>query len=157
MRKLKTDASVVVTMVLFLVGFASAPAWSQKKGTSVKVTQGLVVKKEWVQLPSEAGKGVLLGGAVGLATAQGKSKSKKWRNAVIGSAIGGAATAAREGNRRAAAYTVEAAPGQLIRVVSPTAIRITSFSSRSRCTPTRSTATGSARRFPSTSRSVWCV
>jgi hypothetical protein len=73
----------------------------------------VVVSADQVELQSAAGRGALLGGAIGYATASGQSKSKRWRNAIIGAGIGGAATAAGEQGVTVIAYTVDTKGGKI--------------------------------------------
>jgi hypothetical protein len=97
---------------------------AQRKGSAVTVHHGVVVNAEQVELQSAAGKGALLGGAIGYATASGKSKSKKWRNAIIGAGIGGAATAKAEKGVTVIAYTVDTKGGKIQVATDQTEIRV---------------------------------
>lgn len=102
-----------------------APAYAQKSGQSAKITTGLVENVQRVQLDSEAGKGALVGGALGLLSAGGKSSSKKARNTIIGAGAGGAMTSLAQGSREGMAYTVRTGTGSTIRVITDqTEIRI---------------------------------
>jgi hypothetical protein len=113
--------SLMVVIVVCLIGPA---AWAQGKGSAISVHHGVVVSADQVQLESAAGAGALLGGAVGYATAAGRSKSTKWRNAVIGTAIGGAATAKAEQGVTVIAYTVETKSGTIQVATDQTEVRV---------------------------------
>ncbi|MCB1854838.1 MAG: hypothetical protein KDI05_08180 [Halieaceae bacterium] len=87
---------------------ASAPLLAQKSGQSARITTGIVETVQPVELQSEAGKGVVVGGALGLLSAGGKSSSKKARNTIVGAAAGGALSASAQGSRQGMRYTVRA-------------------------------------------------
>ncbi|MDH4040505.1 MAG: hypothetical protein OEV88_07605 [Gammaproteobacteria bacterium] len=111
-------------MSLSLV-LAAAPALAQKTGQSAKISTGIVENVQRVQLDSEAGKGALVGGTLGLLSAGGKSSSKKARNTIIGAGAGGALASSAQGSRNGVAYTVRTGEGSSIRVVTDqTEIRI---------------------------------
>ena len=96
---------------------SSGPAMAQKAGQSAKITTGIVDQRERVELQSEAGKGAVVGGTLGLLSAGGKSSSKKARNTIIGAAAGGALSGAAQGDRSGMAYTVRTGTGSTIRVI----------------------------------------
>lgn len=118
-RIITTNFAIAITLYLI-----ATPALAQRKGAAVSVQHGIVVSAEQVELQSAAGKGALLGGAIGYATASGQSKSKKWRNAIIGAGIGGAATAAAEKGVIVIAYTVETKSGKIQVATDQTEIRV---------------------------------
>lgn len=60
----------------------------------------------------------MLGGAVGLWSANGKKNSKKWRNTLAGAAAGGILKARSEGDRRGMEYVVATNSGTTIRIIS---------------------------------------
>jgi hypothetical protein len=107
------------------VAFGGDPALAQKAGQSAKISTGLVERVERVDLQSEAGKGALVGGTLGLLSAGGKSTGKKVRNTLIGAAGGGAIASSAQGSRYGMAYTVRTGGGSAIRVITDqTEIRI---------------------------------
>jgi hypothetical protein len=114
-------ANLTVALVLYLI---ASPVLAQRKGSAVSVHHGVVVSADQVELQSAAGKGALLGGAIGYATASGQSKSKRWRNAIIGAGIGGAATAAGEQGVTVIAYTVDTKGGKIQVATDQTEIRV---------------------------------
>jgi len=121
---MKSKAVVLFAMSLALV-VSAAPGFAQKAGQSAKVTTGIVENVQQVQLDSEAGKGALVGGALGLLSAGGKSSSKKARNTIIGAGAGGAIAGSAQGSRNGVAYTVRTGEGSTIRVITDqTEIRI---------------------------------
>ena len=82
---------LVSTILFSLLLSLTMPAQAQKKGQSATVQYGKVVQKESVNLNSGAvPRGAVVGGALGLASASGKSNKKKARNALVGAAAGGA-------------------------------------------------------------------
>lgn len=99
------------------LAFPGGLALAQKAGQSAKVTTGIVEQRQQVQLQSEAGKGAVVGGTLGLLSAGGKSSSKKARNTIIGAAAGGALSGAAQGDRSGMAYTVRTGTGTTIRVI----------------------------------------
>ena len=100
-------------------------ALAQKAGQSAKISTGIVERVERVDLQSEAPKGALVGGALGLLSAGGKSTGKKARNTLIGAAAGGAVASSAQGSRYGMAYTVRTGEGSAVRVITDqTEIRI---------------------------------
>jgi hypothetical protein len=81
-------------------------AVAQRAGQSVTVQHGIVTSGRQVNLASEAPRGAVVGGALGLASARGKSSSKKARNAIIGAAAGGAVAGTAQGDTRGMVYEV---------------------------------------------------
>lgn len=112
---------LVATITILLIG---TPVWAQKKGSAISIQHGVVVNAEQADLDSAVGKGVLLGGAIGYATGSGKSKSKRWRNAVIGAGVGGAATARAEKGVTVIAYTVKTKSGNIQIATDQTEVRV---------------------------------
>jgi hypothetical protein len=84
---------------------------AQKSGQSMQIQYGVVVASKYVQEKSDAGKGALVGGAIGLYTGKGKSSGTKFRRATAGAIAGGAATSAVQGNRDAREYQVRTSTG----------------------------------------------
>jgi hypothetical protein len=71
---------------------------------------------EQVNLQSDVAAGALVGGTIGL-VASGGSRTAP-RNAILGAAVGAAATSAAQGNRTGIAYTVQMLDGSVIRIIS---------------------------------------
>ena len=109
----------IVAATGVLVGVAAVPAWAQKAGQSVTIQYGTVAGSREVDLQSGAvPKGAVVGGALGLASAGGKSSSKKARNAIVGAAAGGAIAGASQGSQKGMLYDVDIGSGGRIQVVS---------------------------------------
>ena len=109
----------IVAATGVLVGVAAVPAWAQKAGQSVTIQYGTVAGSREVDLQSGAvPKGAVVGGALGLASAGGKSSSKKARNAILGAAAGGAIAGASQGSQKGMLYDVDIGSGGRIQVVS---------------------------------------
>lgn len=120
-RRIITLATAVCTIVTLT--FFSSPVEAQKKGQAISIQHGKVVKIEEVKTDTDAGKGALVGGTIGLLTASGKSGKRKRRDAAIGAAVGAGATRAVEGSRKALAYTVETPTGAISVVSDQTQIK----------------------------------
>ena len=113
MKKAVTALFVIVSFLLPVQqGFA------KRSGKQLVLQHGIVQSANIVQLDSEAAKGALLGGAVGLWSANGKKQSKKWRNALVGATAGGVLKARSEGDRRGMEYVVAINSGTTIRIIS---------------------------------------
>ena len=96
------------TTLLFASFLIFVPAaQAQKKGQNVIVQYGTVIQKETVNLNSAAPRGAVVGGALGLASAGGKSNKKKARNALVGAAAGGAIASSSQGSTRGMLYTID--------------------------------------------------
>ena len=85
-------------------------------GQSTSIQFGTVRQVEQVQLQSDAAAGALIGGTIGL-VASGGSRTAP-RNAIVGAAVGAAATTVAQGNRTGIAYTVAMLDGSTIRIIS---------------------------------------
>ena len=97
-----------ITMVLTFLAATSVSVHAQKKGQSASIQYGTVVQKERVDLNSGAvPRGAVVGGALGLASASGKSKKKKARNALVGAAAGGAIASSSQGSTSGMLYTID--------------------------------------------------
>ncbi len=104
---------------ILLLSPALGPAQAQKAGQSVSIQYGKVNGIREVDLKSGAvPSGAVVGGALGLASAGGKSSSKKARNALVGAAAGGAIAGAAQGSQKGMLYQVEVGSGEIIQVVS---------------------------------------
>lgn len=94
-------------------------AAAQKAGQSVAIQYGKVVGVGEVDLKSGAvPSGALVGGALGLASAGGKSSSKKARNAIVGAAAGSAVAGSSQGSQKGMMYQVEVGAGSMLQIVS---------------------------------------
>jgi len=109
----------ITTLALILaVALSTAPAEAQRKGQNVSVQYGTVIQKEQVDLNSGAvPRGAVVGGALGLASASGKSSKKKARNALIGAAAGGAIASSSQGSTRGMLYTIDLGSNGMAQVV----------------------------------------
>lgn len=113
-RKAASITLMLVTTLLVL----PLPVSAQRSGQSVKVTVGKVERATDIKLASNAGRGAAVGGVAGLASASGKSSSKKARNALIGAGVGGAIAGKSQGDRSGRQYTVRTADGGLFEIIS---------------------------------------
>ena len=123
MKRSIAVAAIAVFVVVELL-FAPAPAEAQKKGQSISVQHGIVVKSERVDLSeNKAPSGAAVGGTVGLITG-GSSGYKRRRNAAIGAAAGGLLGAAGSTQQMGMMYTVETASGAIKVVTDQTEIHM---------------------------------
>jgi len=114
----------VALIALGLVFVGAEPVEAQKKGQSAKVSYGVVVKSERVDLSdSKTTKGALVGGTIGLATG-GSSGYKRRRNAAIGAAGGALLGTAASTSEMGMMYTVETASGAIKVVTDQTEIHM---------------------------------
>ena len=104
-------AGALVTILVAGLLLTTPPLQAQKKGQAISIQFGRVVAIEEVKTQSDAGKGALVGGTIGLITASGKSGKRRRRDAAIGATVGAGATRAKEGSLKALAYTVETPSG----------------------------------------------
>lgn len=116
MNRSSDVATALVAGVLCLTVNA---VWAQKAGQNVTIQYGKVSGLRDVDLHSGAvPAGVLVGGALGLASASGKSSSKKARNAIIGAAATGTVAGAAQGSQKGTMYQVDLGSAGTIQVVS---------------------------------------
>ncbi|HET9447724.1 MAG TPA: hypothetical protein VFO35_15770 [Steroidobacteraceae bacterium] len=116
---MRTTKSIAAAMLLLGAAATVQPSWGQKAGQSISIQYGKVTAARDVDLSSGAvPAGALVGGALGLATASGKSSSKKARNAIVGAAAGGAIAGSAQGSQKGKMYQVELGAGDLVQVVS---------------------------------------
>jgi outer membrane lipoprotein SlyB len=97
---------------------------AQKSGQSIQIQYGVVVASKYVQEKSNAGKGALVGGAIGLYAGKGKSSGTKFRRATAGAVIGGSATSAAQGSREAREYQVNTSTGITVIISDQTQIAV---------------------------------
>ena len=100
--------SFMTTLLFASFLIIASGAQAQKKGQNVTVQYGTVIQKEKVNLNSGAvPRGAVVGGALGLASAGGKSNKKKARNALVGAAAGGAIASSSQGSTQGMLYTID--------------------------------------------------
>jgi outer membrane lipoprotein SlyB len=120
----KTNAIVVMLIGLGLVFGGAESVEAQKKGQSAKVSYGVVVKSERVDLSdNKTTKGALVGGTIGLVSG-GSSGYNRRRNAAIGAVAGGLIGSARSTTQMGMMYTVETAGGAIKIVTDQTEIHM---------------------------------
>ena len=120
----KINAIVVMLIGLGLVFSGTEPVEAQQKGQSAKVSYGVVVKSERVDLnDSKTTQGALVGGTIGLVSG-GSSGYNRRRNAAIGAVAGGLIGSARSTTEMGMMYTVETAGGAIKVVTDQTEIHM---------------------------------
>jgi len=97
---------------------------AQKSGQSIQIQYGIVVASKYVQEQSKAGRGALVGGAIGLYAGKGKSSGTKFRRTAAGAAVGGAASSAAQGSREAREYQVRTLTGVTVILSDQTQIAV---------------------------------
>jgi hypothetical protein len=113
------STTYIAAALAVLLSSTADSAWSQRAGQNVTIQYGKVTGVSDVDLSSGAvPAGVLVGGALGIASASGKSSGKKARNAIVGAAATGAVAGAAQGSQKGALYKIDAGPGGVIQVVS---------------------------------------
>jgi len=110
-------STIPIVALLAIISFCPQ-ANAAKAGATARTTVGIVERAETVQLDSNAGKGAVVGGTLGLLSAQGKSGSKKARNAIVGAAAGGAIAGASQGDTSGRKYTVRTGEGSMMAIIS---------------------------------------
>ena len=115
---------LVSLMVLSLACLASNSLLAQKSGQSMQIQYGYVVASRYVQEKSNAGKGALIGGAIGLYAGKGKSSGTKFRRTAAGAVVGGATASAIQGSRDAREYQVRTASGVIVIISDQTEINV---------------------------------
>ena len=104
--------------------FSSGPVFAQKSGQSMQIQYGVVVGSEYVKESSDAGKGALIGGAIGLLTGSGKSSGTKFIRTAAGAAIGAGTAAVVQGDRDAREYKVQTTTGITVVISDQTEIQV---------------------------------
>ncbi len=118
---LKASAALLLSCVVIA---GSTDVQAQRKGNNARVTIGVVEAAQRVEFDSGAGKGALLGGAVGWALARNQSSSTQAAAAAAGAGLGAASQNARHGGS-GMQYTVRTGAGSMITVVTDqTEVRI---------------------------------
>jgi len=114
----------LLLFVSLVTVLSSGPLLAQKSGQSIQIQYGVVVASRYVQEKSNAGKGVLVGGAIGLYAGRGKSSGKKFRRTTAGAVLGGATASAAQGSRAAREYQVKTATGSIVIISDQTEIQV---------------------------------
>lgn len=83
-----------------------------------------MVASKYVQERSTAGRGALVGGAVGYGLTRNRSSSSRAAATVAGAAVGGAARSRTEGSREAREYEVATATGTVLIISDQTEIQV---------------------------------
>jgi outer membrane lipoprotein SlyB len=108
MKRENHSRALTWTAALLACTFAASGSWSQRAGQTVSVQYGTVKQGREVDLQSSAVPGgAVVGGTLGLASAKGKSSSKKARNAIIGGIAGGAIGGAARGSTMGMIYDID--------------------------------------------------
>jgi outer membrane lipoprotein SlyB len=121
---MKASRLLVSLAVLSLAFLASNALLAQKSGQSMQIQYGYVVASKYVQEKSNAGKGALVGGAIGLYAGKGKSSGTKFRRTAAGAAIGGVTASAVQGSRDAREYQVRTASGVIVIISDQTEVHV---------------------------------
>jgi len=104
--------------------FVSSLAVAQKSGQSIQIQYGVVVASSYIQEKSNAGKGALVGGAIGLYSGKCKSSGTKFRRTTAGAVVGGATASAVQGDREARQYEVRTSSGTVVIISDQTEIQV---------------------------------
>ena len=120
MNRLHFHITIIFTGFLMFTLTAQA----QKSGQSMQIQHGIVVSSTYVQEKSDAGKGALVGGAVGYGLTRNKSSSKKAAATITGAAVGGGAKRRSEGDREARQYEVQTNSGIIVIISDQTEIQV---------------------------------
>ena len=111
-------------LVVAITFLASNSLLAQKSGQSIQIQYGVVVASKYVQESSNAGKGALIGGAIGLYSGKGKSSGTKFRRTTAGAVVGGATASAAQGSREAREYQVKTATGFVVIISDQTEVHV---------------------------------
>ncbi len=117
----------VLTVAVLSLGLlaTATSALAQRTGQSARISVGIVERAERVQLDSNAGRGALVGGALGWGLARNQSSGRQAAAALGGAALGRGSANRRQGDRSAIQYTIRTSSGSAIQVVTDqTEIRI---------------------------------
>ncbi len=121
---MKASRLLVSSVVLSVTFLSSNALLAQKSGQSIQIQYGIVVASKYVQEKSNAGKGALVGGAIGLYAGKGKSSGTKFRRTAAGAAVGGATASAAQGSREAREYQVRTATGMIVIISDQTEVHV---------------------------------
>lgn len=115
MRNSSSKRTTLCALGVMLTTLAGCEVTSHRVGQSATVQFGVVQSAQEVTLDSNAAQGAIIGGTIGLLASGSGSRG---RGAATGAMLGGAATAASEGNRTGIQYTVQMTDGSSVRIVS---------------------------------------
>ena len=121
---MKASRLLVSLLVLSISFLANNALLAQKSGQSIQIQYGVVVASKYVKEKSNAGKGALVGGAIGLYAGKGKSTSKKVARTAAGAAVGGAVASKSQGSRELREYQVKTATGAVVILSDQTEIQV---------------------------------
>jgi hypothetical protein len=125
LRRRTVQTSKVLRHLTWILALAALGCQQNapRVGQRSTIQFGTVRNVEQVNLQSDVAAGALIGGTIGL-VASGGSRTAP-RNAILGAAVGAAATSAAQGNRTGIAYTVQMLDGSVVRIISDqTEIRV---------------------------------
>src|SRR5262245_60608973 len=108
----------IALLALITCATVACETHTARPGSSSRTTVGVVERADAVTLDSNAGKGALVGGTLGLLGSKGESSQRQARNALIGAAAGGVIAGASQGSRSGMRYTVRSNAGATISIVS---------------------------------------
>ena len=115
---------LIATAVCAMLSVTAGTAQAQRKGDTASVTFGVVEGAQRVNFDSGAGKGALLGGAVGWALARNQSSGRQAAAAAGGALLGSGVQKSRHGGT-GMQYAVRTGQGSLLTVVTDqTEVRI---------------------------------
>lgn len=116
MRNQNRFLTLLLCLLTLTAGMNAALA--QRAGQSISIQYGIVTGAREVDLRSGAVPGgALIGGTLGVASASGKSSSKKVRNAIIGGAAGAAIAGGAQGSQKGMLYEVNIGSAGIVQVV----------------------------------------
>lgn len=120
---MKTSLSLMIKVAVLFVLFSST-LMAQKSGQSIQIQYGVVVASKYVEEQSNARKGAVVGGAIGLYSGKGKSSGTKFRRTAGGAVVGGAVASGVQGDRSAREYQVQTASGAIVIISDQTEIQV---------------------------------
>ena len=121
---MKASRLLVSLIVLSITFLSSNTLLAQKSGQSMQIQYGYVVASRYVEEKSNAGKGAVIGGAIGLYSGKGKSSGTKFRRTAAGAVVGGATASAIQGSREAREYQVKTASGVIVIISDQTEVHV---------------------------------
>lgn len=101
-----------------------AAATAQRAGNSISIQNGIVVEAKGVEMSGAGGTGALVGGLIGYATSSGNRSSRRVRDGLLGSALGGGVASSTRGPRQGMQYRVNTGNGEIVVVSDQTEIGI---------------------------------
>ena len=126
MKLRKYDRLPLLGIALAALTLVACATNGQRAGQAITIQTGRVVAAQPVDLQSQAGRGVAVGGILGYAaTSSRRGSSRRARNTILGAAAGGLIASTAQGSLSGMEYTVETGSGARVRVVTDqTEIRI---------------------------------